>query len=157
MDSSPSSDSEVSSPTSSLKSGTEYIRQGRYIEGAVLFVLAPERLSSDQMQFAATLDAFVQSHTSHWQGQQAFFLTSKSFAEAEQQTQLFFLEGLLSNLKVDTNRAAQSQAVGQPFLLTHSYHLPHLTWVVIHPLRRRATIGCSSGKTSRYLPTAEQV
>ncbi len=120
--------SEVSSPVSLLECGIQYIHQGRHAEGAAFLSLACERLSPNQAPFAAALNVFMQSHTNYWQAQQALFIASKRFVEAEteQQNQLLFLEELLSNLKEDINKAFQSQAVAQPFLDMQSSQIPHL-------------------------------
>lgn len=114
--------SEAFSPAALLERGIQCFRQGRFVEGAACLALARERLSADQMYFAAVLDAFIQSHTSYWQAQQALFMASKRFVETEteQQTRLLSLEKMLLTLKEDTNRTFQPQAVALPFLNTQS-------------------------------------
>ncbi len=129
MDSLPSFDqgtltggSEASSPAALLERGIQCFREGCFVEGVTCLALARERLSAEQMQFAAALDAFIQSHTSYWQAQQALFIASKRFVETEteQQTRLLSLEQLLLPLKKDSNTTSQPQAVAQPFLITQS-------------------------------------
>jgi DNA-binding SARP family transcriptional activator len=118
--------SEASSPAALLEHGIQCIRQGCFIEGAACFALARERLSADQMHFAAVLDAFIQSHTSYWQAQEALFMTSKRFveAEAEQQTQLLSLEKLLPTLREETNRPSQPHAMTIAVVNTQSHQMP---------------------------------
>ncbi len=130
----PTSASEASSPAALLERGIQCFREGCFVEGVTCFALARERLSAEQMQFAAVLDAFIQSHTSYWQAQQALFKASKRFVETEteQQTRLLSLEKLLLTLKEATNRTFQPQAVAQPFLNTqsdqmHQSHRPSST------------------------------
>jgi DNA-binding SARP family transcriptional activator len=120
--------SEAFSPTALLERGIQCFREGCFVEGVTCLALARESLSAEQMQFAAALDAFIQSHTSYWQAQQALFIASKRFVETEteQQTRLLSLEKLLLTLKEDTNRASQAQAVAQPFLNTQSDQVQQL-------------------------------
>jgi DNA-binding SARP family transcriptional activator len=114
--------SEASSPSALLERGIQCFRQGCFVEGAACLALARERLPADQMHFTAVLDAFIHSHTSYWQAQQALFMASKRFVETEteQQTRLLSLEKLLLTLEKDANRASQPQAVAHPFLSTQS-------------------------------------
>jgi hypothetical protein len=114
--------SEASSLDALLERGIQCFREGCFVEGVTCLALARHKLSADQMHFAAALDAFIQSHTSYWQAQQALFMASKRFVETEteQQTRLLSLEKLLLTLKEDTNRASQPQAVAQPLLNTPS-------------------------------------
>src|SRR5881275_3132543 len=88
--------SEASSVGVLLERGMQCFRKGWFVEGLTCLALARERLSPDEMDFAAVLDAFIQSHTSYCQAQQALQEASKRFAEADstQQTQLVALEKL---------------------------------------------------------------
>ena len=120
--------SEASSLDALLERGMQCFREGCFVEAVTCLALARERLSAEQMQFAAALDAVIQSHTSYWQAQQALFMASKRFVETEteQQSRLLSLEQLLLTLKEDTNRASQPQAVAQPFLNTQSDQVQQL-------------------------------
>jgi len=111
--------SEISSPGVLLERGMQCFREGRFVEGVTCLALAREKLSADQMQIAAALDAFIQRHTSFWQAQQALFLASKRFVETETELQarLLYLEKLQLALTEDTNRASQPEAIAQPSLL----------------------------------------
>src|SRR5712691_10236755 len=108
--------SEISSPANLLERGIHCTRQGRYIEGVIYFIRARERLSPDEMDFAAALDAFIQSHAGYLQAQEALHTTSRHFVEAdtEQQTQLVVLEKLLLTLREEANRAPMAHAIVQP-------------------------------------------
>src|SRR5947207_885956 len=88
---------EASSPAALLKRGLDCVREGRYAEGVVFFVLAREHLAANQIEFAAALDAFTQGHVSYWQAQQALQEASKRFVEVEteQQARVTDLEKLL--------------------------------------------------------------
>lgn len=108
--------SEVSSPTMLLERGIHCSRQGRYIEGVIYFTRARERLSPDQVDFAAALDAFIQSHARYLQAQEALHTASRHFVEAdtEQQTQLVALEKLLLTLREEADRAPMPHVIVQP-------------------------------------------
>jgi DNA-binding SARP family transcriptional activator len=98
-----------------LERGIRCTQQGRHIEGVIYFALARERLSPDQMQFAAVLDTFIQSHTRYWQAQEALHMASKCFVEAdtERQTQLVVLEKLLLVLKEEMGRMPHPYSIAQ--------------------------------------------
>src|SRR5260221_747451 len=98
-----------------LERGIRCTRQGRHSEGVIYFALARERLSPDQMQFAAALDTFIQSHARYWQAQEALHTASKRFVEAdvEQQTQLVVLEKLLPVLKEEMDRVPHLYSIAQ--------------------------------------------
>jgi DNA-binding SARP family transcriptional activator len=137
--------SEASSPAALLERGIQCIREGCFIEGVTYLALAREKLSADQMYFAAALDAFIQSHTSYRQAQQTLFMASKRFVETEteQQTQLLSLEKLMLTLKEDTNTASQPQAVAQPFIITHNDQAHQL---------HRSPFTCSDKEQSQLPP-----
>lgn len=84
-----------------LEFGFLCIRQGRYTEGLAFFALARERLSPDQAQLAAALDALAQSHASYLRTQEELLQASKHFAkaDAEQQVQIAALEVLFSAMR----------------------------------------------------------
>src|SRR6266568_8045139 len=98
--------SETSSPGRLLESGFLCVRQGRYVEGLTFFALARGKLSPDQEQLAAVLDAFIQSHKTYSQAEEELLEASKHFAraDAEQQVQIAALENLLSILLGETNK-----------------------------------------------------
>jgi DNA-binding SARP family transcriptional activator len=98
--------SETASPGRLLESGFLCVRQGRYFEGSTFFALARERLSPDQADLAAVLDAFIQSHKAYSRAQEELLQASKHFAraDAEQQVQLAALENLLSILLEEMNK-----------------------------------------------------
>ncbi len=118
--------SEASSPAFLLERGIHYIQNGCYVEGVTYFARARERLSPDQMHFAAALDTFMQSHTCYLQAQQGLHTASKRFveADAEQQTQLFALEKLLLTLREELDRVPQPHAIAQPTKNTCEHQLP---------------------------------
>ena len=103
----------TSSLVSLLERGLHCIRQGRYTEGVALFTLARERLTPDQMQLAAVLDAFIQGYSKYWQAQQVLHQASKSFAEAdeEQQARIAILEKLSSTLIQDRDTDSTLHAI----------------------------------------------
>lgn len=102
--------SETSSPCRLLESGFLCVRQGRYAEGITFFSLARERLSPDQVQLAAVLDAFTQSHEIYLRAQEELLQASKRFAkaDAEQQVQIAALEKLLPILLEETDKASST-------------------------------------------------
>src|SRR5437660_5760283 len=102
--------SEASSPGRLLESGFLCVRQGRYVEGLAFFALARERLSPDQAQLAAVLDAFMQSHKTYSRAQEELLQASKHFAraDAEQQAQIAALENLLSILPGEMNKVSRN-------------------------------------------------
>src|SRR2546423_4078531 len=108
--------SEISSPAILLERGIHCTRQGRYVEGVIYFVRARERLSADELDFAAAVDAFIESHARYLQAQEALHITSRHFVEAdtEQQTQLVVLEKLLLTLREEADRASMHHAIVQP-------------------------------------------
>jgi DNA-binding SARP family transcriptional activator len=110
--------SEASSVGVLLERGMQCFRKGWFVEGVTCLALARERLSPDEMDFAAVLDAFIQSHTSYCQAQQALQEASKRFAEADstQQTQLVALEKLLPTLMEKTS------AIAQPLTNSKEHH-----------------------------------
>src|SRR5260221_2313686 len=91
-----------------LKLGQECFREGSYVEGLAFFALARETLSPNEMDLAAILDAFTQSHKTYLHAQEDLLKASKHFAkaDAEQQMQLAALESLLLTLERETNRAS---------------------------------------------------
>lgn len=93
-----------------LERGIDYIRQDSSVEAAAFFTLARERLSPDQLPVAVILDAFLQSHASYWQAQQALHQASKRFVEAdvERCTRLQALENLLLSLSEKTQGTVPS-------------------------------------------------
>ena len=99
-----------------LERGIDCTRQGSYVEGAALFVLARERLTPDQVHLAEVLDEFLHSHSSYWQAQQSLHLASKRFAAAdsEHQTCLTAIEKLLPALDDNAEQRAQSQPSQPP-------------------------------------------
>jgi DNA-binding SARP family transcriptional activator len=118
--------SEISSPAILLESGIHCTRKGHYVEGMIYFTRARERLSADQMDFAAALDAFIQSHARYLQAQEALHTTSRHFVEAdtEQQTQLVALEKLLLTLREEADRAPMPHAIVQPTKDSWEYQSP---------------------------------
>ena len=94
------SKSDASSLTSLLERGLQYIQQGRYSEGAAFLGLARERLTPEQTDFAAALDALTRSHASYSQAQQSLHEANKRFveADAEHQARLAALTKLLPTL-----------------------------------------------------------
>ncbi len=102
--------SETSSPGRLLESGFLCVRQGRYVEGLTFFALARGKLSPDQEQLAAVLDAFIWSHKTYSRAQEELLQASKHFAraDAEQQVQLAALENLLSILPGEMNKVSHS-------------------------------------------------
>lgn len=95
------------SVASLLERGLQWLRQGHYTEGVILFALAREQLTPDQVQLAAVLDTFIQDCGKYWQAQQALHQASKHFAEAdeEQQAQITALEKLLPTLMKEKGEA----------------------------------------------------
>ena len=83
--------SRISSPICLLKQGLDYFRQGRYVEGSSLCALAREGLSPEQMQFAATIDAFLESHGRYRQALQTLHQASRQLVDAENEQQALLL------------------------------------------------------------------
>jgi DNA-binding SARP family transcriptional activator len=98
-------ESEFGSALTLLERGILHIRQGEYAAGITFITLVRERLSPDQGDFAARLDALLQSHEDYMRSVQALQLASKGFveAESEQEAQIGLLEKLLSTLCQDLN------------------------------------------------------
>ena len=125
---------EESSLDGLLEGGIAWIRQGNYVGGMVLLVLAREILSHDQVHFATVIDAFLDNHRSYLQAQEDLFLASRRFAEseAEQQKLLLAVEQLLPTLRreigglswapVEEQRSLNGQSNQQS--LTGDYFLP---------------------------------
>ncbi|GAC1346963.1 MAG: hypothetical protein NVS4B7_17810 [Ktedonobacteraceae bacterium] len=107
---------EAYSPDILLERGIQCAQQGCYVEGVIYFALARERLSPDQVHFAAALDTFIQIHARYWQAQQALQTASKRLVEvdSEQQIQLVALEKLLPILREKMNRAPLPHSIAQP-------------------------------------------
>ncbi|HYU74694.1 MAG TPA: hypothetical protein VEL31_18650 [Ktedonobacteraceae bacterium] len=118
--------SEIPSPGRLLESGFLCVRQGRYGEGLTFFALACERLSPDQTDIAAVLDAFMQSHKAYSRAQEELLQASRQFsrADAEQQAQLVLLENLLSTLLEETNTVSPN--VNGPLQNARSKGLLHI-------------------------------
>ena len=151
--------SEAPSAASFLERGIHCTRQGRYLEAKVLLEFARERLSPGQAQFAAALDAFIDSHTSCWQAQQELFMASKRLVEAEttHHTYLLALEKLLPTLEEDVCRASQPQAVAQPYSNTYGHQTiesVHLLPTDIHSQQLPVPPG-SSSKDNQLLPALQ--
>lgn len=132
-----------------LERGIDCTRQGSYVEGAVFFVLARERLTPDQMQLAIVIDAFLQSHSSYWQAQQSLHFASKRFAEAdsEHQTRLGAIEMLLPALNEKADQGTQSHLQSQPSQLPKNQLQHQQTRLHLLPVdhkRSDFTIGGSS-------------
>ncbi len=85
------------SVSSLFECGLQCLRQGYFTEGVILFALAREQLTPDQVELAAVLDTFIQGYKKYWQAQQALHQASKHFTEVdeEQQAQITALEKLL--------------------------------------------------------------
>ncbi len=79
----PTAASEALSLAFLLERGIDCTRQGSYVEGAVFFVLARERLTPDQVHLAVVLDAFLQSHSSYWQAQQSLHFASNMHSQPD--------------------------------------------------------------------------
>ena len=97
-----------------LEEGIRCVREGHQTEGVSCFTVAREQFSYDYMQVTSVIDAFLQSHSSYRQAQEALFVASKRFAEteSERQRQLYAIETLLSALRTETDRPTQSTIVG---------------------------------------------
>jgi DNA-binding SARP family transcriptional activator len=95
-----------------LERGIQYIRQGQYAEGIAFITFVRERLSPDQVYFAARLDALIQSHEGYLQAVQTLQLASKGFvkAEGEQEAQVTLLEKLLPTLHRNMDEPVAGQA-----------------------------------------------
>jgi DNA-binding SARP family transcriptional activator len=106
-----------------LERGIDCIRQGCYVEGASFIALARERLTADQLHFAIVLDAFLQSHASYLEAQQALHLATKRFAEADvgKEAQLLAIEKLLLTLGENANTVVQRHAAAQHSTITEAH------------------------------------
>src|SRR6266516_8063437 len=122
--------SEIPSPGRLLESGFLCVRQGRYGEGLTFFALACERLSPDQTDIAAVLDAFMQSHKAYSRAQEELLQASRQFSrtDAEQRAQLAALENLLSTMLEKTNEEMNkvSPHVNELLQNTRSNRLLHI-------------------------------
>ncbi len=108
--------SDIASVVSILEQGLLCARRGFFVEAASFFALAHEQLSPYQANHAAVVDAFLQSHSSYWQAQQALHLASKQFVEAEveQQTRLLAIEKMLPALREETGKTSLDHSPTQP-------------------------------------------
>lgn len=99
---------DIASVVSILEQGLLCARRGFFVEAASFFALAHEQLSPYQANHAAVVNAFLQSHSSYWQAQQALHLASKQFVEAEveQQTRLLAIEKMLPALREETGKSS---------------------------------------------------
>jgi DNA-binding SARP family transcriptional activator len=96
--------SDAISSISLIERGLNCIQQGYCVEGAAFFRLACERLCSDQVQLATTLDALSKAIMSYVHAQQVLHEASKRFAEfdTEQQAHIDALKKLLPTVVEDT-------------------------------------------------------
>jgi DNA-binding SARP family transcriptional activator len=97
------------SSVSYVEQGLNCIEQKHYLEGVAFFRLARERLCSDQMQLAATLEALIKTIMSYLNAQQALHEASKNFTEfdTQQQAQIEALQKILPT-KVENTLPASS-------------------------------------------------
>jgi hypothetical protein len=104
-----STHSEHPSPGHLLEAGFLCVQQGRYTKGLAFVALAREKLSPDQVHFAAVIDAFTQSHQTYSQAQEALLQASRHFlrADAELQVQLAALQNLLLVLLEETHKVSR--------------------------------------------------
>src|SRR5260370_7472838 len=108
--------SDIASVVSILEQGLLCERGGLFVEGVSFFAFAHEQISPYQSNYAAVVDAFLQSHSSYWQAQQALHLASKQFVEAEveQQTRLLAIEKMLPALREETGKTSLDHSPTQP-------------------------------------------
>jgi len=152
--------SDIASVVSILEQGLLCARRGFFVEAASFFALAHKQLSPYQANHAAVVDAFLQSHRSYWQAQQALHLASKQFVEAEveQQTRLLAIEKMLPALREETGKTSLDHSPTQPQRVlqeNQSLRLPGLSLVdskyppqPLQPLQKHVTL--------RILRTIEQ-
>lgn len=114
-----------------LEQGLLCARGGFFVEAASFFALAHEQLSSYQTNLAAVVNAFLQSHSSYWQAQQALHLASKQFVEAEveQQTRLLAIEKMLPALREETGKTFLDHSPTQPLQESQSLRPPGLSLI----------------------------
>src|SRR5260370_13662721 len=108
--------SDIASVVSILEQGLLCARRGFFVEAASFFAFAHEQLSPYQSNHAAVVDAFLQSHSSYWQAQQALPLASKQFVESEvgQQTRLLSIDKFLPALQDETSKLFFDPSPTQP-------------------------------------------
>jgi DNA-binding SARP family transcriptional activator len=107
--------SESSSPDTLLEVGIRAIRQGNHSGGIAQFELVRERLPDDQKHFIAIIDAFIQSHSNHCQAQEALFMASRRFVEAESEyrRQLHAVEMLLPTSRGEASKPSAVEHYAQ--------------------------------------------
>lgn len=100
-----------------LEQGLTHFRQRRYVEAITCCTLAREQLAPDQAQFAATIDAFIDSYDHCQQAQLAFHQASRCFVEAEdkQQAMLLAVENLLLTSVETLSASSQSSSLAREF------------------------------------------
>jgi DNA-binding SARP family transcriptional activator len=111
-----------------LERGIDCTRQGCYVEGAFFFALARERLTADQLHLAIVLDAFLQSHASYLEAQQALHLATKRFVEADvgQEAQLLAIEKLLLTLGEKANTGVQKHGTAEQSAIIEAHQSEQL-------------------------------
>jgi DNA-binding SARP family transcriptional activator len=99
------------SPVQLLERGLRSVKEGRYVEGAVYFTLAREKLDGERLSLADLLDSFAQGYIAYWNAQQELIEASKRFvqADAEQQSRIASLETLLPILLKESHSPQTKQ------------------------------------------------